>query len=163
MGKKKKKNKTPTDNQNRTITLNRKARHDYHILDDYHAGLVLVGSEIKSIRAGRVNISEGFVQERNGELWLMGVHIAPYKQGKTFGHNDPFRPRKLLLHRREITEITERIRDIGFSCVPLRLYLERGLAKVEIAVARGKKNYDKRQDIAKRDAERKMRRALKNY
>lgn len=143
------------------ITKNRKARHDYHLLNAYDAGLVLMGSEIKSIRANKINITDGFVQERGGELWLMGVHISPYEQAKTFGHTDPTRPRKLLLHRREISQILTRIREKGYTVVPTMVYLERGLAKIEISVAQGKKSYDKRQDIAKRDAERQIQRALK--
>ena len=146
----------------KVVTTNRKARHDYHLLETYQAGLVLMGSEIKSIRAHRVNLGEGYVQERDNELWLMGVHIAPYNPAKNYGHEDPVRPRKLLLHRREINKIIDQIREVSYTAVPTKLYLERGLAKVEIAVARGKKQYDKRRDIAKRDAERQMRRALKD-
>ena len=143
------------------VTSNRKARHDYELLNTYQAGIVLMGSEIKSIRNGRVNLSEGFIQERDNELWLMNVHIATYDPAKNFGHVDPLRPRKLLLHRKEINQIMDNIREISYTAVPTRLYLERGLAKVEIAVARGKKQYDKRQDMAKRDAERQIRRVLK--
>lgn len=144
------------------ITKNRKARHDYAIIDNYDAGIVLMGSEIKSIRANRVNISDGFVQLKNRELWLMNVHIAPYEQAKHFGHSDPRRPRKLLLHRREINRIAAKLRDNGMTAIPLQIFLERGKAKVEIAVAKGKKQYDKRSDIAKRDAQRQIERALKD-
>ncbi len=144
------------------ITKNRKARHDYHLEDTYQAGLVLMGSEIKSIRANRVNLQDGYVQEREGELWLVNVHIAVYEQASIFGHTDPLRPRKLLLHKREIAQITSRMRERGYTAVPTMLYLERGRAKVEIALARGKKLYDKRDTLSQRDAERQMRRALKN-
>jgi SsrA-binding protein len=144
------------------ITNNRRARHDYQLGKTYDAGLVLMGSEIKSIRENRVNIRDGFVQERDGELWLMGVHISPYEKAKLFGHADPMRPRKLLLHKKEIAQIKTKIRDKGTTVVPTSLYLTRGLAKVEIALAQGKKRHDKRSDIAKRDANRQIERALKN-
>lgn len=144
------------------VATNRKARHDYEILETFNAGLVLMGSEIKSIRANKVNIGDGFVYADDGELWLHNVYIAPYEQAHHFGHVDPTRPRKLLLHKREIGQIMSSIREASYTAVPTKLYLERGLAKVDVAVARGKKQYDKRNDIAKRDAERQMRRALKN-
>lgn len=159
---KKKKTESPKDSNNRLIASNRRARHDYELLASYDAGIILMGSEIKSIRAGQVNLSDGFVQERDGELWLMNVHISPYKQASHFGHTDPKRPRKLLLRKKEIAKIITVIREISYTAIPTKLYLDRGLAKIEIAVARGKKHYDKRQDIAKRDAERQMRRAYKN-
>jgi SsrA-binding protein len=146
------------------ISKNRKAQHDYHLEDRFEAGLALMGSEIKSVRANRINLRDGFVQEQGGELWLLNVHIATYEQGSRFGHSDPMRPRKLLLHKREIAQIIERIRERGYTVIPTMIYLKRGRAKVEIALARGKRQYDKRQDIAARDAERQMRRALKeNY
>ena len=145
----------------KVVTTNRKARHNYELLTTFQAGLVLMGSEIKSIRANRVNLADGFVQERGNELWLMNVHIATYDAARHFGHTDPMRPRKLLLRRREINLIMDRIREISFTAIPTKLYLERGLAKVEIAIARGKKLYDKRGDMAKRDAERQIRRVLK--
>jgi len=148
----------------KVITKNRKAEHDYHLEDRYQAGIVLMGSEIKSIRANRVSLRDGYVQEREGELWLLNVHIATYEQAARFGHTDPLRPRKLLLHKREIAQIASRIREKGYTVVPTMLYLERGRAKIEIALARGKRLYDKREAIAKRDANRQMRRALKdNY
>jgi SsrA-binding protein len=143
------------------ISKNRKARHDYHLDESFEAGMALMGSEIKSIRANQINLRDGFVQERYGELWLMNVHIATYDQGGIYGHSDPMRPRKLLLHKREIIKIVERIRERGYTVIPTMIYLKRGRAKVEIAVARGKREFDKRQDIAKRDAERQMRRAIK--
>lgn len=144
------------------VTKNRKARHDYHFIETYQAGLVLMGSEIKSIRDNRVNISEGYVHAINNELWLLNAHIATYEQAASFGHQDPRRPRKLLLHRREINQIMIDIRESSQTAVPTMLYLQRGLAKVEIAVVRGKKKYDKRADIAERDAQRQIDRALKN-
>jgi len=146
----------------KVVARNKKAFHEYHIEDTYQAGLVLLGSEIKSIRAGRVNLRDGYAQDRDGELWLMNVHITPYEQADQWGHEDPMRPRKLLLHRREIDRIITHIRERGYTAVPTRLYLERGLAKVDIAIAKGKKKHDKRATMAKRDAERDIRRALKN-
>ncbi|MGB1286981.1 MAG: SsrA-binding protein SmpB [Aggregatilineales bacterium] len=148
-------------NGRKIITRNRKASHDYHLMDRYDAGLVLMGSEIKSIRDNRINLKDGFVQEKGSELWLMNVHISPYKQAKTFGHSNPIRPRKLLLHRREINQIIGKIRESGYTAVPVVVYLENGRAKVEVALAKGKKQYDKRETIAKRDADRQIRRALK--
>lgn len=143
------------------IATNRKAQSDYHLLDTYDAGLVLVGSEIKSLRAGRVNLRDGFVQEQGGELWLMNVHIASYDQASVFGHTDPLRPRKLLLHKKEINRLMGQVRQKGYTIIPTRIYLERGWAKAEIALAKGKKQYDKRDTIAQRDANREIRRALK--
>ncbi len=142
------------------VATNRKARRDYHLEDVKEAGLVLLGTEIKSIRAGRVNLSDGYVQPRDGELWLVNVHIAPYDPAGRFGH-DPLRPRKLLLHRREIDRLTSQVNERGYTIIPVRMYLSSGLAKVEIALARGKRKYDKRQDIAERTARRDMERALK--
>jgi SsrA-binding protein len=143
------------------VATNRKAGRDYHLEDKHEAGLVLKGTEIKSIRAGRVNLSDGYVQPRNGELWLVNVHIAPYDPaGQYYGH-DPLRPRKLLLHRREIDRLLSRIVERGYTVVPTRMYLKDGRAKVEIALARGKRKYDKRQAIAERTAKRDVERALK--
>lgn len=145
----------------KTIAQNRKARHDYHILETVEAGLVLTGTEIKSIRASRVNISDAFARpDEAGELWLLGANIAPYQAGSRYNH-PPDRPRKLLLHHRQLQALTKEVAQKGCTLVPLTLYLKRGLAKVELALARGKKVYDKRQAIAQRDDERQMRRALK--
>ena len=145
----------------KVVATNRKAGRDYHLEDKQEAGLVLKGTEIKSIRAGRVNLSDGYVQPRNGELWLVNVHIAPYDPaGQYYGH-DPLRPRKLLLHRREIDRLLSRIVERGYTVVPTRMYLKDGRAKVEIALARGKRKYDKRQAIAERTAKRDVERALK--
>jgi len=142
------------------IATNRKAARDFHLEERHEAGLVLKGTEIKSIRAGRVNLSDGYVQPRDGELWLVNVHIAPYEPSGRHGH-EPRRPRKLLLHRREIHRLISRVQERGYTIVPVRLYLRDGRAKVEIALARGKRQYDKRQAIARRDAEREVDRALK--
>lgn len=144
------------------IARNRKASHEYHLFDRYEAGLVLTGSEIKSIRANKINLQEGFVQEREGELWLMSVNIARYEHGGSYGHVDPLRPRKLLLHKREINKIATDIRGRGYTLVPTSVYLVHGRAKVEIALAKGKKLYDKRETLAKRDADREISRALKS-
>ncbi|GIL08556.1 MAG: SsrA-binding protein [Chloroflexota bacterium] len=146
----------------KVIAKNRKARHEYNLEEVYQAGLALMGSEIKSVRANRVSLQDGYVQEREGELWLVNTHIAVYEQASIFGHSDPLRPRKLLLHRREIAQIISRMRERGYTVVPTQLYLEKGRAKVEIALARGKKLYDKRDTVSQRDAERQIRRALKN-
>lgn len=144
----------------KVIATNRKARHEYHLQDPLEAGLVLKGSEIKSIRAGRVSLQEGFVQFEGGEAWLVNVHIAPYDPASHDNH-DPRRRRKLLLHRREIDRLRSRAQEKGFTVVPTRLYLSEGRAKVEIALARGKKQYDKRETIAKRDSKRQVERAIK--
>ena len=144
----------------KVIATNRKAAHNYHLDERHEAGLVLTGTEIKSIRAGRVNLRDGYAQPRDGELWLFNVHIAPYDPSGRSGH-EPCRPRKLLLHRREIDRLVSRVQERGYTIVPLRLYLKGGRAKVEIALARGKRKYDKRQAIAKRDAQREIDRTLK--
>ncbi|MDW8299686.1 MAG: SsrA-binding protein SmpB [Anaerolineae bacterium] len=142
------------------IATNNKASHNYVLGERYEAGLVLIGSEIKSIRAHKVNLSDGYVEDRNGELWLLNVHIAEYAQANHFGH-EPRRPRKLLLHRKEIAHLIGKLRERGYTLVPTRLYLKKGRAKVEIAVAKGKKEYDKREAIAKREADLEIRRRLK--
>ncbi len=142
------------------IATNRKAHHDYTLEDTVEAGLVLTGSEIKSIRDHRVNLKDGYVTEENGELWLMNVHISGYDQAGAFDH-DPLRPRKLLLHRKEINRLITRMRERGYTIVPTLLYLKKGRAKVEIAVARGKRQYDKRAAISERDSRRDIERALK--
>lgn len=145
----------------RTVATNRKARHDYHIEETFEAGLMLTGTEIKSVRMGQVNLRDGFVLVRDGEAWLMNVHIAHYTQGNRENH-DETRRRKLLLHRREIDQLHAEATQRNWTIVPLRLYInEAGRAKVEIALARGKQAFDKRQDIASRDAKRDIQRALK--
>jgi SsrA-binding protein len=143
------------------IATNRKARYEYQFHDTYEAGLVLKGSEIKSIRASQVSLQEGFVVVEDGEAWLVNVHIAPNDPASRQNH-EPRRKRKLLLHRREIERLRSRAQEKGFTIVPTRLYLKDGRAKVEIALARGKKLYDKRQAIAKRDSKRQVERALKD-
>lgn len=145
----------------KVIARNRKASHDYSLEDRYEAGVVLTGSEIKSIRANRISLQEGYVEERGGELWLLDVHVTPYEQAGTYGKVDPLRPRKLLLHKKEIAQISSRIRERGYTVVPTMVYLKDGRAKIEIALAKGKKLYDKRADIAKRDSDREIRKALK--
>lgn len=144
----------------KVITTNRKANHDYSLEESVEAGLVLLGSEIKSIRDNRVNLRDGFVQEQNGELWLMNVHISNYEQAGIWGH-DPLRPRKLLLHRKQIARLISQTRERGYTIIPTMLYLKNGRAKVEIALARGKKQYDKRDDLAKKDSRREIERALR--
>ncbi|MBR0135105.1 MAG: SsrA-binding protein SmpB [Clostridia bacterium] len=139
----------------KTISENRKARHDYFIEDTYEAGLALVGTEVKSIRLGKVNIKDSYVKIRNGEAFVVGMHISPYEQGNIF-NRDPFRERKLLLHKREIAKLKSLSEADGYSLIPLNLYLKDGLVKMELAVAKGKKLYDKRHDIAERDAKRQI-------
>jgi SsrA-binding protein len=134
---------------------NRRARYEYHILESLEAGLVLTGTEIKSVRSGGVSLSEAYARFRDGEAWLMGMHIPPYKQG-SFSNAEPTRPRKLLLHKAEITRLQSRVAEKGLTIVPLRLYFTRGIAKVQLGVARGKKLWDKRADAAKRDVEREI-------
>ena len=144
----------------KTITVNRKAYHDYHILESLEAGIVLTGSEIKSIRAGRVNIRDAYARPENGELWLVNAHIAAYEAASRFGH-EPNQPRKLLLHRRQIDEFTALVAQKGLTLVPLKLYIKKGTAKLELGVGRGKKFHDKREAIARRETEREIERALK--
>ncbi len=143
----------------KVVATNRKARHNYFLEDTYEAGISLKGSEIKSIRAGQISIKEAYVQIENFEAWLINAHIAPYKQASYLGH-DPRRKRKLLLHRREIDRLWDAVRKKGVTLVPTRVYLKNGRAKIEIAVGRGKKQYDKRHEIAERDAQRDMDRNL---
>ena len=144
----------------KVVAHNRKARHEYFLLDTYEAGIVLKGSEIKSIRAGKLSLAQAYVSIEGGEAWLTNAHIAPYDQANRFNH-DPLRPRKLLLHRKQIKKLYENVRQKGATIVPLRVYLKDGKAKVEIALAKGKKHYDKRAEIAKRDAQREMDRRYK--
>ena len=144
----------------KNIAVNRKAFHDYTIYERYEAGIVLLGSEIKSIREGRVSLREGFVTIRDGEAWLVNVHIAPYGFAG-YAQHEARRERKLLLHRKEIYELQQAVQAKGFTVVPLRLYLRDSRAKVEVALVRGKKLYDKRAALAKKEAERAMRRAVR--
>jgi SsrA-binding protein len=142
------------------IAENRKARHEYHLLERHEAGLVLQGSEVKSLREGRAELKRSFADIRDGELWLVGAHIAPYEQAGDSNH-DPDRDRKLLLHRNQIASLIGKVQERGFTIVPTRLYFKNGRAKVEIALAKGKDVRDKRRDISKRDADRQIERALK--
>jgi len=145
----------------KVVATNRKARHEYLILDSYEAGISLQGSEIKSVRAGQVSLGQAYIKiDENLQAWLLDAHIAPYEQANRNNH-DPVRPRRLLLHREEINRLWNNIRQKGFTIIPLRMYLKQGRAKVEIATARGKKLYDKRADLAKRDAELEMERAFR--
>jgi len=142
------------------VATNRKAKFEYFLLETFEAGISLQGSEIKSIRAGRVSLSEAYVQVDGEEAWLMDAHIAPYEQANRFNH-DPVRPRRLLLHKKEIHRLWDSIRQKGMTVVPTKVYLKDGRAKVEIALARGKKAYDKRESIAKRDRQRSRERDMR--
>ncbi len=142
------------------VATNRKARHEYFIEETYEAGIALTGTEIQSVRQGRVSLADAYAEVRNGEVFLINAHIAEYDFGNRFNH-DPRRPRKLLLHKKEIMRLDSRVRERGYTIVPLKMYIVRGYAKVEIALAKGKKTWDKRRDIAERDARREMDRAAK--
>ena len=143
------------------IADNRRARHDYELLDRFEAGLVLTGTEVKSLRQGRASLAQAFADVRDGEVWLVGAEISTYEQGNIANH-EPSRDRKLLLHRGEIESLYGKVRERGLTLVPTRLYWKNGRVKIEIALARGKQTIDKRRDIAKRDADRAMQRALKS-
>ncbi|MEJ3741852.1 SsrA-binding protein SmpB [Actinomycetes bacterium KLBMP 9797] len=149
----------PREQGRKVVASNRKARHDYTILDTYEAGMALTGTEVKSLRAGRASLVDAFAQERGGELYLYGMHIPEYTQG-TWTNHEPRRTRKLLLKRAEIDRLIGKVNESGLTLVPLSVYFNDGWAKVEIGLAKGKKDYDKRQDLAKRDAEREITRAL---
>jgi SsrA-binding protein len=149
----------PRESGRKLIASNRKARHDYEILDKYEAGIVLTGTEVKSLRAGRASLVDGYATIKDGEVWLEGVHIAEYAEG-TWTNHAPRRIRKLLLNRMEINRLIGKIKEGGLTLVPLQMYFSDGRAKVEIALARGKKAYDKRQDLAKRDANREISRQM---
>ena len=142
------------------IAENRKARHDYHLLERIEAGLVLSGSEVKSLREGRAQLQRAFADLRDGELWLVGAHIAPYDQAGAENH-DPDRDRKLLLHRREIDSLRGKVVERGFTLVPTKLYFKNGRAKVELALAKGKDVRDRRREIAKRESDRQIERAMR--
>jgi len=148
------------DSAKKVVATNRKASHDYFLLDRLEAGIALQGSEIKSVRAGQVSLRESYVRIDDHEAWLVNAHIAPYDPASTLNH-EPRRPRRLLLHKREIRRLYDKVRIRGYSLIPTMMYLKRGRAKIEIALAQGKKQYDKRREIAKRDAEREMSRALR--
>lgn len=142
------------------ITTNRKARHEYHISDTLEAGIALLGTEVKSLREGKANLQDGFCTVKNEEMLLMQCHISPFKHGGHFNH-DPTRPRKLLLHKREIRKYDTAIKQKGYTIIPLKLYFKSGKVKVQIGLAKGKKLYDKRSDIADRDSKRRLDRVLK--
>ena len=137
------------------VSENRKARHDYHIHETYEAGIALTGTEVKSLRAGKANLKDSYARVDNGELMLHNMHISPYEQGNRFNH-DPLRTRKLLMHRHEINRLVGKTKEKGYTLVPLKLYFTRGKAKLELGLASGKHTYDKRQDLAERDAKREM-------
>ena len=149
----------PITKGTRQVAENRRARHDYFIEDTYECGIALVGTEVKSVRAGKVNLKDSYAQVKNGEMLLVGMHISPYDQGNIF-NKDPFRTRKLLLHKREIRKLNSLSQTDGYSLIPTRLYIRDGL--VELAVAKGKKLYDKRHTMAERDAKRDMDRRMKS-
>lgn len=144
----------------KNIALNKKARHDYFIEETLEAGIALSGTEVKSVRNGNVNLKDSYISINTGEAYVKGMHISPYEQGNIF-NKDPLRDRKLLLHKKEINRLIGIIKQQGMSLIPLSLYLKGSLVKMQIGLARGKKNYDKRDDIAKRDAKRNMERAMK--
>jgi SsrA-binding protein len=139
---------------------NRRARHEYHILESLEAGLVLTGTEVKSIRMGGVSIGEAYARFRDGEAWLLGMHVPPYKEG-SFSNEEPNRPRKLLLKREQIEKLMARVGEKGLTIIPLRMYFTRGMVKVELGLAKGKKLWDKREDAAKRDVAREIARELR--
>lgn len=142
------------------IAQNRKARHDYTVIETIEAGMVLKGTEIKAIRNRRVNLKDGYVRVRDGEAYLVNVHISPYEQGNLFNH-DPLRTRKLLMHKKQIAKLTAKTKNTGVTLIPLKLYIKNGFAKVLVGVAKGKKQYDKRQDLKQKDMNREINRTLK--
>jgi len=150
----------PKQNEIKVVAENRRARHDYFIDETFEAGLALTGTEVKSLRAGRANLRDSYAGIEKNEVFLYNMHISPYEMGNRFNH-DPLRTRKLLMHRSEIRRLTSRTREKGFTLIPLRIYFKRGKAKVELALARGKKLYDKRAQIAERDARRETERELR--
>jgi SsrA-binding protein len=145
--------------EEKVVTTNRKARHDYEILGTFEAGIVLTGTEVKSLRQGNANLADSYAMIKRGELWLSGMHISPYNQG-SYANVDPLRDRKLLLHRKEINKLTGKLTERGLTLVALKVYFTHNLAKIQLGLARGKRQYDKRQDIAKREAERRIRQRL---
>ncbi|MFZ3131545.1 MAG: SsrA-binding protein SmpB [Desulfosporosinus sp.] len=143
------------------VAENRKAFHDYFIEDRVEAGIILTGTEIKSIRNGKINLKDSYARINNGEVWVFQMHISPFEQGNRYNH-DPLRPRKLLLHRSEINKLVGKIQLQGLTLLPIKIYLKNGMAKVELAVGQGKKNYDKRQALAEREGKRDIERALRD-
>ncbi len=149
-----------SDKAERDVAVNRRAYHDYFIDEKYEAGVMLTGTEIKSVRNGRANLREGFVRIDGNEAWLESVHISPYAQGNVM-NQEPVRPRKLLLHRKEISSLIGKVKQKGYTLIPLRMYIVRNRAKVEVGLARGKRQYDKREAIAEREAKREIARAVR--
>ncbi|WMM90975.1 SsrA-binding protein SmpB [Heyndrickxia coagulans] len=146
--------------EGKVLAQNKKASHDYFIEETYEAGIVLQGTEIKSIRAGRVNLRDSFARVENGEVFVYGMHISPYEQGNRYNH-DPLRPRKILLHKKEIDRLAGVTKEKGYALIPLKIYIKNGYAKVLLGLARGKKNYDKRESLKKKEAAREIERAFK--
>ncbi|MCQ6275672.1 SsrA-binding protein SmpB [Bacillus sp. V3B] len=145
----------------KVIAQNKKANHDYFIEETYEAGIVLQGTEIKAIRAGRVNMRDSYARIINGEVFLVGMHISPYEQGNRYNH-DPLRTRKLLLHKKQIDKLIGETKEVGYALIPLKIYLKNGFAKALIGLAKGKKNYDKRESLKKKEAKREMERAFRD-
>ncbi len=158
----KKNAKTATNGDNRQVAVNRKALHDYEILERVEAGLVLTGTEIKSIRAGKVDLRDAYARSQNGEMWLHGVHIAPYDAASYLNH-EPRRPRKILLHRAQMNDLSLQAAQKGLTLTPLRMYLKNHYAKVELGLGRGKRQYDKRRTMIERERERDARQAVKQW
>lgn len=148
---------TPEESAEKNVVTNRRARHEYFILESYEAGIALKGTEVKSLRAGSANLQDGYVSVRRGELWLSGMHISPFEKGNINNH-DPLRDRKLLLHRKEIHKLAGKLQEKGLALIPLRVYFKKNIAKLEIGLCRGKKFFDKRETIKKREVERQIRR-----
>ena len=152
--------KTSSDDGRHIVVSNRRARHEYEVLQTHEAGIVLQGTEVKALREGKANLQDAFARFSDGELWLYNLHISPYEPGNRFNH-DPLRARKLLLHRREMRKLVGQVEQQGLTLIPLDIYFRRGIAKVTLALVRGKKLHDKRQDLKKRETEREMERAYK--
>ncbi|HQD40240.1 MAG TPA: SsrA-binding protein SmpB [Bacillota bacterium] len=149
--------------ERKVIAVNRQARHNYHVRETIEAGIALQGTEVKSLRMGKVNLKDSFARAEGGEVFLYNMHVSPYDKGNRYNHN-PLRPRKLLLHKAEITRLQSKIAERGLTLIPLELYFnEKGIAKVALAVAQGKKLYDKRQDLAKRDLKRRLARGEREF
>ncbi len=148
---------TAVESSEKVVVTNRRASHDYFIIDRYEAGIALKGTEVKSLRAGSATLQDGYAEIRNGEVWLVGMHISPFEKGNINNH-DPKRDRKLLLHKQEIRRLVGKVSEKGLTLIPLRIYFKSNIAKVELGLARGKKSYDKREAIARREVERRLRR-----
>ncbi|MBU9710918.1 SsrA-binding protein SmpB [Evansella tamaricis] len=147
--------------EGKLIAQNKKARHDFHIEETFEAGMVLTGTEIKSLRGGKGNLKDSFARVSNGEVWLHNMHISPYEQGNRYNH-DPVRARKLLLHKKEINKLIGQTKEKGYTLVPLKIYIKNGFAKTLLGLGKGKKKYDKREDLKKKDANREIQRAFKD-